>query len=220
MTLTKILRLQLSFQLESLHIEVAALIDKPIEYFLPPTLEERRKIFYENYAASVTDEEWKEIEREEKKRIISMAKGKRSHLLIRANTKSSEDHATKFLSYYTKKEVSMTTNQNQISHQAKITVTLDRLIARFGDTLNNFTKIDKLDLIAILAFWQGADSRNLECDLELITLGDFLNLRPSFQADTSQDVNQALKILADCSESDAMAVITAIVHQSNDYQKG
>ena len=114
----------------------------------------------------------------------------------------------------------MTINESRISNQSKITVTLDQLVERFGDTLNNLTAIDKLDLIAILAFWQGADSRNLEYDLELITLGDFLNLRPSFQADTSQDVNQALKILADCSEGDAMAVITAIVHQLNDYRQG
>jgi len=186
----------------------------------PFSYEERRQIFYQNYAASITDEEWKEIEREEIERIRSMGKGKRSHLLIRANTKSSEDHATKFLSYYKTKEVSMTINESRISNQSKITVTLDQLVERFGDTLNNLTAIDKLDLIAILAFWQGADSRNLEYDLELITLGDFLNLRPSFQADTSQDVNQALKILADCSEGDAMAVITAIVHQLNDYRQG
>ena len=114
----------------------------------------------------------------------------------------------------------MITKESLISNQAKITVTLDRLVARFGNTLNNLTTIDKLDLIAILAFWQGANPRNLEYDLEVITLGDFLNLRSSFQADTSQDVNQALKILADCSESDAMAVITAIVHQLNDYRQG
>jgi len=148
--------------------------------------------------------------------------------LIRANTKSSEDHATKFLGYYTKKEVLMTTKESLISHQAKtFTATLDRLVARFGDSLNNFTEIDKLDLLAILAFWQGADSRNLEYGLEPITLGEFLTLHPSYQKatgksmrDTSQDVNQALKILVDCTESDALAIMTAIVHQLNDYQKG
>ena len=137
-----------------------------------------------------------------KKKIISMGKGRSLNF------------------QFSTQRGSMTTKENLISHQAKtFTATLDRLVARFGDKLNNFTKIDKLDLLAILAFWQGTDSRNLECDLDLITLGEFLTLRPSFQADTSQDVNQALTILVDCSEGDAMAVITAIVHQLNDYRQ-
>ena len=187
----------------------------------PFSYEERRQIFYQNYAASITDEEWKEIERDEIERIRSMGKGKRSHLLIRANTKSSENHATKFLSYYKTKEISMTTNQNQISHQAKkFTITLDLLVARFGDTLNNFTKIDKFDLLRIVIFWQGADLRNIEYGLEPISLGEFLTLNPSVKNDISQDVNQALTILVDCTESDALAVITAIVHQLNDYRQG
>jgi len=78
MTLIKIIVLQLSFQSESKLIEVEALIDKPIEYFLPLSLEERRKIFYENYVASLSQTDWDEMEKEEKKRIISMGKGKRS----------------------------------------------------------------------------------------------------------------------------------------------
>jgi len=51
------------------------LIDKPIEYFLPPTLEERRKIFYENYAASLSQTDWDKMEEEERQKIISMGKG-------------------------------------------------------------------------------------------------------------------------------------------------
>ena len=115
----------------------------------------------------------------------------------------------------------MTIKESQISNQAKtFTATLDRLIARFGDTLNNLTKIDKIDLLRIVIFWQGADLRNLEYGLEPISLGEFLTLNPSVQNNTSQDVNQALKILVDCTESDALAIMTAIVHQLNDYQKG
>jgi len=104
--------LQLLFQLESKLIEVAALTKNSKK---SPFNEKRRQIFYQNYAASITDQEWEEIEREEIERIRSMGKGKRSHLLIRANTKSSEDHATKFLSYYTKKEVSMQQIKSQLS---------------------------------------------------------------------------------------------------------
>ena len=142
------------------------------------------------------------MEKEERQKIISMGKGRSLNFPLSTQRGS------------------MTTKENLISHQAKkFTITLDQLVARFGDTLNNFTKIDKLDLLRIVIFWQGADLRNIEYGLESISLGEFLTLNPSVKNDTSQDVNQALKILADCSEGDAMAVITAIVHQLNDYRQ-
>ena len=110
----------------------------------------------------------------------------------------------------------MNTTQCQISHQATtFTIPLDRLVARFGDTLNNFTNVEKLDLLAILAFWQSSNA----CDSELISLGDYLNLCPGLQDATSQDVDQALQILADCSEKDSMTLMIVLVNQLNDYRQ-
>ena len=110
----------------------------------------------------------------------------------------------------------MTNTQCQISHQAiTFTSCLDKLVARFGDTLNNFTNVEKLDLLAILAFWQSSNA----CNSELISLGDYLNLCTGLQDDTSQDVDQALQILADCSENDSMTLMIVLVNQLNDYRQ-
>ena len=76
MTLTKILRLQLLSQLEHKLIEVEALTDKSKES--PLSLEERRRIFYQNYAANLSQTDWDAMEKEEREKIISMGKGKRS----------------------------------------------------------------------------------------------------------------------------------------------
>ena len=110
----------------------------------------------------------------------------------------------------------MTNTQCQISHQATtFTIPLDRLVARFGDTLNNFTNVEKLDLLAILAFWQSSNA----CNSELISLGDYLNLCPGLQDCTSQDVDEALQILADCTENDSMTLMIVLVNQLNDYRQ-
>ena len=114
----------------------------------------------------------------------------------------------------------MTTQENQISHQATtFTSCLDKLVARFGDTLNNFTNVEKLDLLAILAFWQSTDTRNLEVDSQQISLKEYLDLEPGLQDATSQDVDQALEILADCSEGDSMTLMIVLVNQLNDYRQ-
>ena len=76
MTLTKILRLQLLSQLEHKLIEVEALIEASKES--PLSLKERRRIFYQNYAASLSQTDWDEMEDEERKKIISMSKGRSS----------------------------------------------------------------------------------------------------------------------------------------------
>ena len=66
--------LLLSFQLESKLLEVEALTDKSKES--PISIEERRKILYENYSASLSKSDWDEMEKEEREKIISMGKGR------------------------------------------------------------------------------------------------------------------------------------------------
>ena len=115
----------------------------------------------------------------------------------------------------------MITKQSRISYQAAtFTICLDQLVARFGDTLNNLTTVDKLDLLAILAFWQSTDTRNLESDSQLISLGEYLSLCPELQDATSADVDEALRLLSDCSEGDSMTLMAAIIHQLNAYRQG
>ena len=114
----------------------------------------------------------------------------------------------------------MTTQENQISHQATtFTIPLDRLVARFGDTLNNFTNVEKLDLLAILAFWQSSNACRLEFDTEQNTLGEYLNLCHWLQDSTSQDVDEALHILADCSQNDSLTLMRVIINQLHDFQQ-
>ena len=50
--------------------------DKPIEYSSPLSLEERRRILYENYAAGLSQTDWDKMEEEERQKIISMGKGR------------------------------------------------------------------------------------------------------------------------------------------------
>jgi len=111
----------------------------------------------------------------------------------------------------------MTTQEaSQITHQAvTYTIALDQIVARFGDTLNSLTVVEKLDLLAILAFWQSSNA----CNSELISLGDYLNLCPGLQDCTSQDVDEALQILADCSEGDSMTLMIVLVNQLNEYRQ-
>ena len=115
----------------------------------------------------------------------------------------------------------MTTQEaSQITHQAvTYTICLDQLVARFGDTLNNFTIVEKLDLLAILAFWQSSNACNLEFDSKPNSLREYLNLEPGLQDATSQDVDQALQILADCSENDSLTLMKVIVNQVIDLRQ-
>jgi len=114
----------------------------------------------------------------------------------------------------------MTTQESQITHAAiSYTICLDLLVARFGDTLNNFTIVEKLDLLAILAFWQSSNACNLEFDSKPNSLREYLNLCQWLQDSTSQDVDEALHILGDCSENDSLTLMKVIVNQLNDYRQ-
>ena len=114
----------------------------------------------------------------------------------------------------------MFTQESQITHAAiTYTICLDLLVERFGDTLNSLTVVEKLDLLAILAFWQSSNACNLEFDSNSISLKDYLNLEPALQDCTSQDVDESLKILSDCSESDALTLMKVIVNQVIDLRQ-
>ena len=107
--------------------------------------------------------------------------------------------------------------ESQITYQASIyTVCLDRVVARFGDNLGRLTAIDKLDLLAILAFWQSADTQRLETQMKPISLGDYLGRNTELQTATSQKLDDVLILLADCSEGDAMTLMVAIPCQLRD----
>jgi len=113
----------------------------------------------------------------------------------------------------------MATKESQISYQAHVaSECLDDLIERFGDRLEKLTAIDKLDLLAILAFWQSADTSRMEADSEPISLGEYLDVSPGLQVATSAELDEALRLLwlADCSEGDAMTLMVAIPQQLRD----
>jgi len=111
----------------------------------------------------------------------------------------------------------MATKESQISYQAHTSSEcLDRVIARFGDRLEKLTAIDKLDLLAILSLWQSADTSRLETQMEPISLGQYLGLNSELQVATSQNLDDTLTLLADCSEGDAMTLMVAIPQQLRD----
>jgi len=111
----------------------------------------------------------------------------------------------------------MPTKESQISYQAHVASDcLDRVIARFGDRLGKLTAVDKLDLLGILAFWQSADTEHLEANLPTISLAKYLGLNDELQISTSRDLDEALEILANCSEGDAIALMVAVPSQLRD----
>jgi len=111
----------------------------------------------------------------------------------------------------------MATKESQISYQAHTSSEcLDRVIARFGDRLTKLTAIDKLDLLGILAFWQSADTQRQEAEMEPISLEEYLGLNHELQHTTSQNLDDVLTLLADCSEGDAMTLMVAIPQQLRD----
>ena len=111
----------------------------------------------------------------------------------------------------------MATKESQISYQAHVaSECLDRVVARFGDRLEKLTAIDKLDLLAILAFWQSADTQRMEAEMEPICLEEYLGKNQELQVATSQNLDEVLTLLADCSEGDAMTLMVAIPQQLRD----
>ena len=111
----------------------------------------------------------------------------------------------------------MATKESQITYQASAyTVCLDLVVARFGDSLGRLTAIDKLDLLGILSFWQSADTSRLETQMKPISLGQYLGLNSELQVATSQNLDDVLTLLADCSEGDAMTLMVAIPQQLRD----
>ena len=111
----------------------------------------------------------------------------------------------------------MTTKESQISYQTSTyTLCLDQVVARFGDRLTRLTAIDKLDLLGILAFWQSADTSRMEAEMKPISLGEYLGLNHELQHTTSQNLDDVLTLLADCSEGDAMTLMVAIPQQLRD----
>jgi len=111
----------------------------------------------------------------------------------------------------------MATKESQISYQAHTSSEcLDRVIARFGDRLTKLTAVDKLDLLGILAFWQSADTSRMESAMEPISLEEYLGLNQELQTATSQNLDDVLTLLADCSEGDAMTLMVAIPQQLRD----
>ena len=111
----------------------------------------------------------------------------------------------------------MATKESQITYQAHVaSECLDRVIARFGDRLGKLTAVDKLDLLGILAFWQSADTEHLEANLPTISLAEYLGLNDELQIATSRDLDEALELLANCSEGDAMTLMVAIPSQLRD----
>ena len=111
----------------------------------------------------------------------------------------------------------MATKESQITYQAYTSSErLDRLIAAFGDRLEKLTAVDKLDLLGILAFWQSADTEHQASEMPAITLGEYLGLNHELQIATSRDLDEALNLLAECSEGDAMTLMVSIPCQLRD----
>jgi hypothetical protein len=111
----------------------------------------------------------------------------------------------------------MPTQQSLITYQAYASSDcLDRLVERFGDSLEGLTAIDKLDLIGSLAFWQSADTEHQHTDQPSIRLGEYLGIHHELQIATSRELDEALEILADCSDGDAMTLLVTLPCQLRD----
>ena len=112
----------------------------------------------------------------------------------------------------------MASKESQITYQAhSVSECLVRLIAKFGDRLGKLTDIDKLDLLGILSFWQSCNTQHKEAETpNAITLGEYLDLNRELQIATSRDLDEALTLLAECSESDAITLLVTIPQQLRD----
>lgn len=111
----------------------------------------------------------------------------------------------------------MPTQQSLITYQAdSSSACLDRLVERFGDYLEGLSAIDKLDLIGSLAFWQSADTEHQQTEQPSIRFGEYLGIHHGLQLATSRELDDALEILADCSDGDAMTLMVALPQQLRD----
>ena len=111
----------------------------------------------------------------------------------------------------------MSMKESQISYQTySSSQCLDRLIAQFGDCLESLNAVDKLDLIGILSFWQSCDTTYTENNLQNIGLSEFLEMEDSLKLGTSFKLDQALDILADCSDADALTLLVSLACQLRD----
>ena len=111
----------------------------------------------------------------------------------------------------------MATKESQISYQAhSASECLDRVIARFGDSLENLSAIDKLDLLAILSLWQSADTVEQALGGVGMGLGEYLGLNSELQHDTSRNLDDVLTLLANCSDGDAMTLMVTLPQQLRD----
>ena len=111
----------------------------------------------------------------------------------------------------------MATKESQITYQAsQFTPCLQRLVDQFGDCLEKLTAIDKLDLIAVFGFWQSADTERSQNEMPAIGLTEYLGLNHELQVGTSRQLDEALEILDDCSEGDALTLLVSLVHQLRD----
>ena len=111
----------------------------------------------------------------------------------------------------------MPTKGSQITYQAHVaSECLDRVIAGFGDRLTKLTAIDKLDLLAIICLWQSADTEDQAQGGVGLGLGEYLDLNRELQTETSQNLDDVLTLLANCSDGDAMTLMVAIPQQLRD----
>ena len=111
----------------------------------------------------------------------------------------------------------MASKESQITYQAHTSSEcLDRLIGEFGDRLERLTSVDKLDLLGILAFWQSTDTEHQANEMPAIGLGDYLGRNDELQSATSHELDYALKLLASCSDTDAMTLMVSIPCQLRD----
>ena len=111
----------------------------------------------------------------------------------------------------------MPTQQSLITYQAySSSPCLNNLIGQFGDYLEALTAVDKLDLIGILAFWQSADTEHQQSEQPSIRLDEYLGIHHELQVATSRELDEALKILTDCSDGDAMTLLVTLPCQLRD----
>lgn len=111
----------------------------------------------------------------------------------------------------------MPTRESLITYQSYASSEcLNRLVETFGDRLEKLTAIDKFDLIGILSFWQSADTEHQASEMPAITLADYLGLNRELQIGTSRQLDQALEMLADCTEADAITLLVTISCQLRD----
>lgn len=111
----------------------------------------------------------------------------------------------------------MASKESQITYQAhSVSECLVRLIAKFGDRLGKLTDIDKLDLLGTLSFWHSCNTQHKESEMDQISLGEYLELNHELQIATSRDLDEALTLLAECSESDAITLLVTIPQQLRD----